>query len=125
MSLMLYSAPQLEQGVEAGRNNLARNPNGAARAVLVCDGFITLPAGKVDALLLDIRSYGPPCQSMTMAVPYRPAANGQTFVVFRPKFLSCDLPAPDYQALGSAFFEGVDSHAKGAAVWSKHLDESS
>jgi|SRR6266849_1964402 len=119
-----FATPKLEQGVEAGRDWLARNPEGAAQAVLIYDGFVTLPSGKVDALLLDIRFYGPTGWSLMMAVPYRPASDSQKFGVYRSKFLSCDLPAPDYQVLGSEFFQGVDSHDKGAAVWSKHLDES-
>src|SRR5689334_17134897 len=108
-----FAAPQLEQGVEAGRDVLTRNPERATQAVLIYDGFVTLRSGKVDALLLDIRYYGPAGWSLKMAVPYRPASETQTFGVYRPKFLSCDLPTPDYEALGSAFFQGVDSHEKG------------
>jgi len=119
-----FAALELERGVEVGRDWPARNPETAARAVLVCDGYVTLPTGKIDALLLDVRVYGPPPHSLLMAVPYRPAAEGQRFCIYRPKFLSCDLPAPDYQALGSAFFCGVDSHGKGASVWNQHLDQS-
>ncbi|MGA3266186.1 MAG: hypothetical protein ABSE16_05115 [Verrucomicrobiota bacterium] len=119
-----FAAPELERGVEVGRDWLARNPEGAMQAVLVYDGLVTLEAGKVDALLLDVRVYALPPHSLLMAVPYRPATEGRQFSVYRPKFISCDLSVPDYQALGSAFFRGVDSHAKGAAVWSRCLDQS-
>jgi hypothetical protein len=117
-------APELERGVEVGREWLAQNREGATRAVLVYDGYITLRTGKLDALFLDVRDYGPPTRSLQMAVPYRPAANDQPFAVYRPKFLSCDAPNPDYETLGNAFFRGVDSHEKGAAIWNNHLDQS-
>jgi hypothetical protein len=57
-------------------------------------------------------------------VPYRPVNSPEGFAVHRPKFLSFAGPEPDYQDVGSAFFEGVDSHDKAAPIWSRHLDES-
>src|SRR5437773_137170 len=117
-----FVAERVEKGVEEGKDRLARNPDEAARAALVYDGFITLPTGKVDALLVDIREYGKPPRSLLMAVPYRPAASPHGFAVHRPKFLSFDGPAPDYQVACSAFFEGVDSHEKAAPIWSRYLE---
>jgi len=119
-----FMADRIEVGVREGQERLAANAEGATRAVLIYDGFITLPTGKVDALLVDIRDYGLPSRSLLMAVPYRPASSPQGFAVHRPKFLSSSGPEPDYQAVGSAFFEGVDSHDKAASIWSRHLDES-
>jgi hypothetical protein len=118
------AAAELEQGVSIGRNWLEDNRAAAIRAVLVYDGFITLASGKIDALLLDIREYCPTPRSLSMAIPFRPATSEHCFSVHRPKFLSCNFSNPDYQALGSAFFRGVDSHEKGAAIWNRHLDQS-
>ena len=119
-----FMADRIEEGVREGQDRLARNSEGATRAVLIYDGFITLPTGRVDALLVDIRDYGSSPRSLLMAVPYRPASSPQGFAVHRPKFLSFTGPEPDYQAVGSAFFQGVDSHEKAAPIWSRHLDES-
>jgi hypothetical protein len=119
-----FMADRIEDGVREGQDRLASNPESAIRAVLIYDGFITLPTGKVDALLVDIRDYGSPSRSLVMAVPYRPAGSPQGFAVHRPKFLSFAGPEPDFQAVASAFFQGVDSHDKAAPVWSRHLDES-
>jgi hypothetical protein len=119
-----FMADRFEQGVSEGQDSLARNVDGAKRAALIYDGFITLETGKVDALLVDIRDYGSPSRSLLMAVPYRPVNSPQGFAVHRPKFLSFAGLEPDYQIVGSAFFEGVDSHDKAAPIWSRHLDES-
>jgi hypothetical protein len=119
-----FMADRIEEGVREGQERLATNSDGASRATLIYDGFITLPSGKVDALLVDIRDYGSPSRSLLMAVPYRPASSPQGFAVHRPKFLSFAGTEPDYEAIGSAFFQGVDSHDKAAPVWSRHLDES-
>jgi hypothetical protein len=119
-----FMAERIEEGVRQGQDRLARNSDGASRAALVYDGFITLPTGKIDALLVDIRDYGSPLRSLLMAVPYRPVNSQQGFAVHRPKFLSFTGPEPDFQAVGSAFFQGVDSHDKAAPVWSRNLDES-
>jgi len=119
-----FMADRIEQGVQEGKDKLARNPDGASRAVLVYDAFITLPTGKVDALIVDIREYDSPASSLLMAVPYRAASSPQGFAVHSPKFLSFTGAKPDYQVLGTAFFQGVDSHDKAAPVWTLHLDES-
>ncbi|WP_395743662.1 hypothetical protein [Prosthecobacter sp.] len=119
-----FMTDRIEQGVREGQDRLSRNLEGATRAALIYDGFVTLPMGKVDALLVDIRDHSLPSCSLLMAVPYRPASSPQGFAVHRPKFLSFAGPEPDYQALGAAFFQGVDSHDKAAPVWSRHLDES-
>lgn len=119
-----FAAERIEKGVEEGKDRLGRNPDRATRAVLVYDGFITLPTGTVDALLVDIREYEKAPRSLLMAVPYRPATSPKGFAVHRPKFLSCAGPEPNYEITGSAFFEGVDSHDKAAPIWSRHLDES-
>ncbi len=31
---------------------------------------------------------------------------------------------PHYDELGAAFFQGVDAHEKGAAIWNQHIDQS-
>jgi hypothetical protein len=119
-----FVADRLEQGVQQGKDELARNPNNAKRAALVYDGFVTLSTGKVDALVVDVHEYGLPSRSIVVAVPYRPGSHQQGFAVHRPKFLSFAGPEPEWQVVGAAFFEGVDSHEKGGPVWSRYLDES-
>src|SRR5258707_3295581 len=111
-----FMADRIEQGVLEGQDRLTRNPDEATRAVLVYDGFVTLPTSKVDALLLDIRDYGLPSRSLRMAVPYRHAKNSNGFAVHRPKFVSFAGPEPDFQVAGAAFFEGVYSHESAGAI---------
>jgi hypothetical protein len=119
-----FLTDRIEQGIQEGKDRLARNPDQASRAVLIYDGLITLPTGKVDALILDIRDYGFPSWSLVMAVPYRNAKNSGGFAVHRPKVVSFAGPEPNYQSVGSAFFEGAYSHEKGGAIWNARLDES-
>ncbi|TKB68343.1 MAG: hypothetical protein E8D47_02470 [Nitrospira sp.] len=119
-----FMAERIEQGVQDGQARLASNPDRATLGVLVYDGFVTLATGKTDALFVDMRDYGSPSRSVLMAVPYRPASSPQGFAVHHPKFVSFAGPEPDFQAVSEAFFQGVDSHEKGAPIWSQHLDES-
>lgn len=112
-----------EAAVALGRERLERNPSGASRAVLVVDGYVTLPDGKTDALLIEGRRYGEEAWAFSMAVPYRNAGDAAGFAVYRPKFLAVDGPAPDYATLGEVFFRGVDAHEHGGAVWAERMDQ--
>jgi hypothetical protein len=131
--IMRFAVEPYEAAVAYGREFLTKNEQKAARAVLIFDGYVTLPAGKTDALILEMRKYSPrglmqrqsaPTQSLTMAVPYRSVEKPGGFAVFRPKFLSDEGGKAAASDLGQAFFRGVDQHEKGAAVWKDHADES-
>jgi hypothetical protein len=92
--------------------------------VLAYDGRITVGAGKLDAIILEMRSYGFPGARAVIAVPYTPASSGR-FRVHKPKLVEwheCD--DFDMDAALQAFFRGVDSHEQGAKAWSAALDES-
>jgi hypothetical protein len=115
---------RVEEGAARGKQWLAKNPDGASRAVLIFDGFITLPSGKTDALIVTIRDYTQGEGEITVAVPYRPARDPKGFAVYRPKFLGFKGPEPDWQKVGEALWKGIDKHEKGAEVWNKRHDES-
>lgn len=124
-SMSRLVASRLEEGVEEGKRQLEADAHDRACAVLVYDGYITLESGKTDALFMDIRSYGVPRSSVTMAIPYRHQKSTQGFAVHRPKFIDyTGMGHPDYQAWADAFFRGIDSHQQGAAIWDKASDPS-
>jgi hypothetical protein len=120
-SMSRLVAEELGDAVARGRKALADNPSRAARAVLLYDGYLTLEAGRFDAIFVEARDYGGG-HGFTMAVPYRPAAEG--FAVHRPKFIDSEGAEPDWGRMGEEFFAGVDAHEKGAEVWNGHLDQS-
>jgi len=115
----------MEEAVATGQQWLAENKQGAAGAVLVYDAYVTLESGKTDALVVEARQYDAAQRSFQMIVPYRNAKAPGGFAVHRPKLVSVTGYAdPPFDAIADAFFRGVDSHEKGAEVWSSHLDES-
>jgi hypothetical protein len=114
---------QLEDAVASGKDWLKDNPKQVSFAVLIYDAFVTLPAGRTDALLIEVHAYGPPGSRIEMAVPYRHADSTRGFAVHKPKFLAADGFDADFVRLGEAFFLGVSQHEKGAEVWNTRLDE--
>jgi hypothetical protein len=114
----------LQEGVAHGKDWLANNPESAMRAVLVYDGFVTLLEGKTDALIIEGMEFSPSRAGFTMAVPYRLASSPEGFAVHRPKFLGFEGGEPSFDSLGAAFFQGVDQHEEGSAVWIANLDDS-
>jgi hypothetical protein len=110
--------------VEHGRRRLEDDPFSANDGVLAYDGRITVEGGKLDAIILDLRSYAFPWAKATIAVPYAPRSSGR-FRVHRPKLVEWERCEDfDMDAAFEAFFRGVDSHEQGAKVWNAALDQS-
>jgi hypothetical protein len=112
----------VKTSVARGQAWIEANPDQADRAVLVYDGFVRLPSGRTDALMAEVREYGPPPMSLEIVVPYRSAKSGR-FAVHRPKF-QAPRGIPNLAGLGEAFFRGVNSHEHGARIWNDHIDQS-
>jgi hypothetical protein len=110
--------------VEHGRRRLEDDPFSANDGVLAYDGRITVEGGKLDAIILEMRSYGFPWAKATIAVPYTPVSSGR-FRVHKPKLVEGERCEDfDLDAALGAFFQGVAGHAQGAKVWDAALDES-
>lgn len=116
---------QLEDAVVAGKDMLESNPTNSLASVLIYDGRITLDIGKVDALIVEFRNYQEDKGAVTVALPYTPRTEGNTFAIHRPKIIemSGHLKA-DTQSIFESFFKGVDQHEKGSGIWNESLDES-
>ncbi|MBZ0111376.1 MAG: hypothetical protein K8J08_02840 [Thermoanaerobaculia bacterium] len=114
----------LEDAVAAGKRELVLNPDSHERQVLLYDGYLTLEAGRTDALYVEARLYGSKPMELLVAVPYRHADSKQGFAVHRPKFLEATADQSDLELIGQGFFEGVGQHEQGGACWNEHFDES-
>jgi hypothetical protein len=110
--------------VEHGRKRLEDDPFSANDGVLAYDGRIPVESGKLDAILLEMRSYAFPWAKAIIAVPYAPASSGR-FRVHKPKLVQWERCEDfDMDAAFGAFFEGVAAHDQGSKVWDAALDES-
>lgn len=121
--MVRFAAEDIAVGAQTGQEALSANRDGAARAVLVVDAYLELPAGRIDALVVEAVEYGPQPRSLKIGIPYRPQPSPGGFAVHRPKILG-SLTGEEAPALIEAFFAGVDSHAEAAQVWNACLDES-
>jgi hypothetical protein len=112
------------EAARAGQDALADGDPSWVSAVLVADAYINLDQGKTDALIVEAVQYGPYRQTLSVAVPYRPAQDPRGFAVHRPKFTGFECSDPEFGQLAEAFFVGTASHEEAHAVWEAHLDES-
>ena len=114
----------LEDGVRVGLEWLEENPQAVDQAVLIYDGFMTLPGEqKRDALIIEARRYGEEPGGFTMAIPYRSASDAKGFAVYRPKFVDLENAEAVVMDLSTAFFKGVNQHKEAAPVWKAHMAE--
>src|SRR4051812_30394132 len=103
--------------VEHGRQRLEDDPLDADDGVLAYDGRIAVADGKLDAIILEMRSYGFPWAGATVAVPYTPRGSGR-FRVREPILVEWhDCEDFDRDAAHQAFFRGVAAHEMGSRVW--------
>jgi hypothetical protein len=110
--------------IEQGRRRLEDDPFSADDGVLAYDARITVEGGKLDAIILEMRSYAFPWAKAAIAVPYTPRSSGR-FRVHRPNLVEWERCEDfDMDAAFEAFFRGVDSHEQGAKVWKAALDQS-
>ena len=131
--MMRFMMEPYEAAIASGLESLTENKEKAVRAVLVFNGYVTLPGGRTDALFLEMKTYGrrglarwwsAPTRSLTMAVPYRDIEKPGGFAVYRTKVLSDEGGKAVASDLFEAFLRGVDRHREGAKVWNDHLDAS-
>ena len=114
----------LEQSVLLGKHKLSSNDSDVNDAALLFDGRITFNNSKLDAIIIEVRCYFSPESEAVMAIPYTPKAAGQ-FRVHKPKLLAWNNCEDfEFDAVMQAFFDGVDAHEEGAAIWNQCLDES-
>jgi hypothetical protein len=128
-ALVEFDDERFELKIETAKKWLEENPDGAVRAVLIFDGIVLLPSGRTDALIIEVRKYGAPPESLSMVVPYRPFSHPEGFGVYRPRYLEYSGSqegslSEDYAALDESFWIGVASHDDGAAAWKK-IDDAS
>lgn len=113
----------LKEGLAQGSQWLNRNPEDAALAVLVFQGSVVIDELDTDAIVCKAVQYQPEKITYKVAIPFQRGTDGE-FTVYRIKILDFEGDDPDYDALVSAFFRGVENNEKGADIWYKHLDQS-
>jgi hypothetical protein len=118
-----------QDAIADGMGRLQGNPERAPWQALYYDGFVNLPVGRRDALVVELRVYEPASPaakksllgglfkgkpaaaktslSLTMALPYRPSSDGLGFANFAPRLVECSHKGADMAALLDAFYRGI------------------
>ncbi len=113
-----FGSGDLQQMVSEGLRRLAVNSEGGPWQALHYDGYVNLPAGRRDALIVELRVYegaapvdgaAPLLLSLTVALPYRPANDPAGFANFSPRLVSCSQDGPVRAALLDHFYRGIYS----------------
>ncbi|MCI0443844.1 hypothetical protein L0152_11615 [bacterium] len=110
--------------VDYGKERLLSNDMNADDAALLYDGRIPIGATKLDAIVIEVKTYFSPKSEFVIAVPYTLKSSGR-FLVHRPKILGWNHCEDfDMNAVLESFFKGVSAHEKGSQIWNNSLDES-
>lgn len=117
-----FAESTLDALVDQGLQRLQANADGLPWQAMHYDGFVNLPMGRRDALIVELRVYGrgpdasaaaPPetVLALTMALPYRPAGDPQGFANYAPRMVSCSYQGPELAGMLDAFYRGACSDA--------------
>ncbi len=119
-----FVSEDLSVSVARGKQRLESNEMDANDAALLYDGRISLGQDKIDAIIIEIRTYSSPESEVLIALPYTPKTSGR-FLVHKPKLLAWkNCEGFDMDSTLQSFFEGVANHEKGSKIWNESLDES-
>lgn len=114
----------VDVALQAGRQTLEKNPDGAVGVVLVFDAVLRMADGPCNAMIIEVRTYKPQVTLMTLALPYRLKNSPSGFVVHQLKIIDANFPESASAHLIEQFFIGVNNNAIASQVWAKALDES-
>ena len=87
LQMTRFEAEAQRDAVASARERLELNPERNSIGALFYDGYVTLPEGRTDAVVVELVEYSSR-QRADLAVPYRHAAHPDGFAVFRPKLLT-------------------------------------
>lgn len=98
----------LEQTLSHAKSTLESNPKGLPYQVLAYDGMINLPAGRRDAVVIELRHHAcrPPL-ALTMTLPYRARNDREGFANYSPRPMACSRSGPELPAIHDAFYRGL------------------
>jgi hypothetical protein len=129
----------LQDAMSEGMARLQRNRAGVAWQALHYGGFVNLPAGRRDALLVELRVYEPVAKSLlgglfkgnkdeaetslslTVAIPYRTASSAERFANFAPRMVDCSYGGAELPAMLDTFYRGI--YSVGHFHWDRHYVE--
>jgi len=115
----------LNEGLSQASEWLRENPEQASHAVVVFQGSVVLDNKDVDAIICQAVQYHPELIKLKIATPFKQAKDPANFKVYRVKVMDYQGPEnPDFDAVVSAFFQGIENNEQGADVWYDHLDQS-
>lgn len=121
--LLRLSPEQVEAGVTFGQEWLANNPEAVPWAVLVYDGYVELPQGRRDALVLQAVDHGPPRRALHLVLPFRAPEAPGGFGAGRPRVVHLEgLEQAQLPDLLKALGRGMETHQRGAEALQKGFD---
>jgi hypothetical protein len=112
------------RAMEIGAGRFEKNREEASRAVLIVDAIVNDGGNRMDALIIDAVSFLQPIGKISVVVPYMPLDGNVGFKVLPAILNQVDgFNAKFSREVLVPFFEGVDSHEKGSAIWNESLYE--
>lgn len=98
----------LEETLSDARSTLESNPKGLPYQALAYDGMINLPAGRRDAVVVELRHHASrPPLALTMTLPYRARNDPEGFANYSPRPMACSHTGAELPAIHDAFYRGL------------------
>jgi TPR repeat protein len=108
--------------VDRGRAALDDNPSHLPWQVFAYDAFVTLPKGRTEAVVVEVRTYGEMPLDVVAAFPYRRATATRPFAILDPTLSRSNEPAERVALINGAMDKGIQSYPWPDKSWNECRD---
>jgi TPR repeat protein len=111
-----------EGALKRGRAALVEEEGGPSYAAFACEASVTLPGGRTDAVVIELRCHGDRPLDVTVVFPFRAASDPRGFAIFGPQLIEGTVPVEAEGLFNRALEAGIQGFNWPEGSWTRYRD---
>jgi len=113
-----------DNALRRARAALEAQREGPPFAAFACEASVTLPTGRTDAIVIELRCHGDAPLAVTLVFPFRPASDSQGFAILDSQLIEGTVPAEAQRLFNEAIEAGIQSFNWPSGSWAQYQQQS-
>ncbi|MGJ7603190.1 tetratricopeptide repeat protein [Variovorax sp. LT1R20] len=109
-----------DSALRRARAALEAQREGPPFAAFACEASVTLPTGRTDAIVIELRCHGDAPLAVTLVFPFRPAGDPQGFAILDSQLIEGTVPAAAQRLFNEAIEAGIQSFNWPSGSWAQY-----